>query len=100
MLSPSDLNASFIRPHALYPNEKGQWECVNESFSKVYAGTLSHTITTFGYSYFEANQPGNIHPDALMPLLKRNESALKEKGMNIYDVLKRFKVRLLPVCEL
>ena len=92
VLSPSDLNYSFIHPHSLYPDENGYWECVNESFGRVFAGSLSHTITTFGYSYFEANQSGTVHAEAVLPLLKKNEAALGERGINIYDILKRFKV--------
>lgn len=92
VLSPSDLNYSFIHPHSLYPDENGSWECVNESFGRVFAGSLSHTITTFGYSYFEANQSGTVHAEAVLPLLKKNEAALAGRGINIYDILKRFKV--------
>ena len=94
VLSPSDLNYTFIHPHSLYPNENGFWECVNESFGRVFAGPLSHTITTFGYSYFEANQPGTIQAEVVLPMLKKNETELAVHGINIYDVLKRFKVRI------
>lgn len=67
---------------------------MNEKFGKVEAGLVSHSITTFGYSYHESDQAGTIYPERVMPLLKRNEEALKEQQMDIFSVLKRFKVEL------
>lgn len=91
-LNHSDINYSHIHVHSIYPNEKGIWECVNESFGKVEAGTIAHNQTTFGFSYHENNQAGTIQAQNVMPLLKRNEQALKEQGQDMFSVLKRFKV--------
>lgn len=78
---------------ALYPNDRFEWKCVSEDFGSVVAGNVSHNITTFGYSYFEKDQPGNVNADIVMPLLQRNKIEIEKAGSTIYDVLKRFKVR-------
>ena len=90
----SDINYSHIKVHSVYPNAEGIWECVNESFGRVDAGIISHSTTTFGFSYHENDQAGTIQADRLMPLLRRNEEALKLQNMEIYSVLRRFKVRV------
>lgn len=65
---------------------------MNEPFGRVEAGTIAHNQTTFGFSYHESDQAGTIQPQNLMPILKRNETALKEQGQDMFSVLKRFKV--------
>ena len=58
------------------------------------AGTVSHNITTFGFSYQEKDQPGNLNASWVLPLLKRNEEGLQQMGLSIYEVIHRFKVVL------
>lgn len=58
------------------------------------AGTVSHNITTFGFSYQEKDQPGNLNASCVLPLLKRNEEGLQQMGLSIYEVIHRFKVVL------
>ena len=53
---------------------------------------LSHNITTFGFSYQEKDQPGNLNASLVLPLLKRNEVGLQQMGLSIYEVIQRFKV--------
>lgn len=76
----------------MYPSPEGQWKCVDESFGEVTAGVISHNVTTFGYVYHERDQPGNLHAETVMPLLKKNEEELRRQGLSIYNVIKRFKV--------
>ena len=64
----------------------------SEDFGSVLAGIVSHPVATFGYSYFEKDQPGNVNADAVVPLLQRNKIEIEKSGQTIYDVLKRFKV--------
>lgn len=92
-ISPNDVNHDRITVRPLYPNEQGEWECLSEGFGRVVAGELSHNVTTFGYSYFESDQPGNVNANNLMPLLNRNRREIERAGNSIYDILKRFKVR-------
>lgn len=95
-LNRSDLNYSRIKVHSIYPNNEGIWECVKEPFGRVEAGAISHSTLTFGYSYHEADQAGTIQAERLMPLLRRNEEALKLQHMDMFSVLRRFKVGLIP----
>lgn len=65
---------------------------MDEDFGEVTAGVISHNVTTFGYVYHERDQPGNLHAETVMPLLKKNEEELKKQGLSIYHVIQRFKV--------
>lgn len=91
-LPASGINRDRISVRALYPNDKFEWKCVSEDFGSVLAGIVSHPVATFGYSYFEKDQPGNVNADAVVPLLQRNKIEIEKSGQTIYDVLKRFKV--------
>lgn len=91
-LPASGINRDRITVRALYPNDKFEWKCVSEDFGSVLAGIVSHPVTTFGYSYFEKDQPGNVNADVVVPLLQRNKIEIEKSGKTIYDVLKRFKV--------
>ena len=90
---PSDINYNRLSVQPIYPDGNGVWTCFDEEFGAVKASTISHNITTFGYSYKEKDQPGNLHADRVIPLLRQNEVALRQQqGLGIYDVVKRFKV--------
>lgn len=91
-LPASGINKDCITVRALYPNDKFEWNCVSEDFGSVLAGNVSHNITTFGYSYFEKDQPGNVNADIVIPLLQKNKSEIEKTGRTIYDVLRCFKV--------
>lgn len=78
----------------IYPNGDRIWCCIDEEFGTVKAGTVSHNITTFGFSYQEKDQPGNLNASCVLPLLKRNEEGLQQMGLSIYEVIHRFKVVL------
>ena len=65
---------------------------MDEDFGEVTAGVISHNVTTFGYVYHERDQPGNLHAETVMPLLKKNEEELEYPGQIKVHVLRETKV--------
>ena len=95
VIPSSDPNSSHFSVQPIYPDNDRVWCCVDEQFGTVKAGMISHNITTFGFSYQEKDQPGNLNASCVLPLLKRNEDELLQKGLSIYNVIQRFKVRIV-----